>query len=96
MSEALATSLLRPGSQKCQRTALGPEALAQSFLDNLVFVQGRSTGAGDGERSLYGAGPYGARPTGGAVDSDSQELPGAGCTGGLLFVGRVSDRASSG
>jgi starch phosphorylase len=42
MSEALATSLLRPGSQKCQRTALGPEALAQSFLDNLFFVQGRS------------------------------------------------------
>ena len=31
------------GSQKGQRTALGVEALAQSFLDNLFFVQGRST-----------------------------------------------------
>ena len=30
------------GSQKCQRTALDVEALAQSFLDNLLFVQGRS------------------------------------------------------
>jgi len=30
------------GSQKGQRTALGVEALAQSFLDNLFFVQGRS------------------------------------------------------
>jgi starch phosphorylase len=29
-------------SQKGQRTALGVEALAQSFLDNLFFVQGRS------------------------------------------------------
>ena len=27
---------------KCQRTALSVEALAQSFLDNLFFVQGRS------------------------------------------------------
>ncbi|MDR3797845.1 MAG: glycogen/starch/alpha-glucan phosphorylase [Terracidiphilus sp.] len=42
MSEAFAASLLQPGSQKGQRTALGPEALAQSFLDNLFFVQGRS------------------------------------------------------
>ena len=42
MSEALATSLLQPRSQKGQRTALGSEALAQSFLDNLFFVQGRS------------------------------------------------------
>jgi starch phosphorylase len=31
------------GSNKGQRTALGVEALAQSFLDNLFFVQGRST-----------------------------------------------------
>jgi len=30
------------GSQKGQRTALGADALAQSFLDNLFFVQGRS------------------------------------------------------
>lgn len=30
------------GSQKGQRTAPGVEALAQSFLDNLLFVQGRS------------------------------------------------------
>ena len=31
------------GSNKGQRTALGVEALAQSFLDNLFFVQGRAT-----------------------------------------------------
>ncbi|MGA7829649.1 MAG: glycogen/starch/alpha-glucan phosphorylase [Terracidiphilus sp.] len=31
------------GSNKGSRTALGVEALAQSFLDNLFFVQGRST-----------------------------------------------------
>jgi starch phosphorylase len=42
MPEALATSQSQPGLQKGQRTALGPEALAQSFLDNLFFVQGRS------------------------------------------------------
>jgi starch phosphorylase len=42
MSEAFAVSILQPGSQKGQKTALGPEALAQSFLDNLFFVQGRS------------------------------------------------------
>jgi starch phosphorylase len=42
MSEAFAASLLQPGSQKGQRVALGAEALAQSFLDNLFFVQGRS------------------------------------------------------
>jgi glycogen phosphorylase len=42
MPEALATSLSQPGSQKGRRTALTPEALAQSFLDNLFFVQGRS------------------------------------------------------
>jgi starch phosphorylase len=31
------------GSSKDQRTALSVEALVQSFLDNLLFVQGRST-----------------------------------------------------
>ena len=29
------------GSSKDQRTELSVEALVQSFLDNLVFVQGR-------------------------------------------------------
>jgi len=42
MSETVALSLSRLGSQKGQRTALSAEALAQSFLDNLFFVQGRS------------------------------------------------------
>jgi starch phosphorylase len=42
MSESLAASLAQLGSQKGQRTALDAEALAQSFLDNLFFVQGRS------------------------------------------------------
>jgi starch phosphorylase len=42
MPEAFATSFVQPRSQKGQRTALGSEALAQSFLDNLFFVQGRS------------------------------------------------------
>ena len=42
MPEAFAESLSHTRSQKCQRTALGSEALAQSFLDNLLFVQGRS------------------------------------------------------
>jgi starch phosphorylase len=42
MSEAFTALLVKPGSQKGQRTAPGPEALAQSFLDNLFFVQGRS------------------------------------------------------
>ncbi len=32
----------QPGPRKGQRTALGVEDLAQSFLDNLFFVQGRS------------------------------------------------------
>jgi starch phosphorylase len=36
------TGLQRNGSNKGQRTALDVEALAQSFLDNLFFVQGRS------------------------------------------------------
>jgi starch phosphorylase len=35
--------LSQAGSIKDQRTALSVEALVQSFLDNLVFVQGRST-----------------------------------------------------
>jgi len=43
MTEIPAVKLSQPESQKHQRTALGVEALAQSFLDNLVFVQGRST-----------------------------------------------------
>jgi len=40
MAEALTTS--QAGSHKGQRTALDAAALAQSFLDNLFFVQGRS------------------------------------------------------
>ncbi len=35
--------LHQAGSSKDQRTALSVEALVQSFLDNLIFVQGRST-----------------------------------------------------
>ncbi len=35
-------AVVQAGSQKGQRTAAGVEALAQSFLDNLLFVQGRS------------------------------------------------------
>ena len=42
MLEGFSTVLPPSGSQKGQRTALGAEALAQSFLDNLFFVQGRS------------------------------------------------------
>ena len=42
MSEELDTVLPPSASRKGQRTALGAEALAQSFLDNLFFVQGRS------------------------------------------------------
>ena len=37
-----ASAVVWPGSQKGQRTAPGVEALAQSFLDNLLFAQGRS------------------------------------------------------
>jgi starch phosphorylase len=40
MAEALITS--QAGSHNGQRTALDAAALAQSFLDNLFFVQGRS------------------------------------------------------
>ncbi len=43
MTEISAAKLTQPELQKDQRTALGVEALAQSFLDNLFFVQGRST-----------------------------------------------------
>ena len=42
MPDIPAGKLPQPGSVKSQRTALGVEALAQSFLDNLFFVQGRS------------------------------------------------------
>jgi starch phosphorylase len=42
ISETAATTLAQAGSSKGQRTAAGVEALAQSFLDNLLFVQGRS------------------------------------------------------
>jgi starch phosphorylase len=42
MSEGMSAMLPQSGSQKGQRTALGADALAQSFLDNLFFVQGRS------------------------------------------------------
>jgi starch phosphorylase len=42
MPDTFAAIQSQSGSQKSQRTALGAEALAQSFLDNLFFVQGRS------------------------------------------------------
>ena len=42
ISETAATALAQASSTKGQRTAPGVEALAQSFLDNLLFVQGRS------------------------------------------------------
>src|ERR1039457_1270185 len=35
-------SLTQLGSLKAQKTAMGADALARSFLDNLFFVQGRS------------------------------------------------------
>ncbi len=41
ISETAATALAQAGSTKGQRTATGVDALAQSFLDNLLFVQGR-------------------------------------------------------
>jgi len=45
MSEGFDAMLLQSRSQKGQRTALDADALAQSFLDNLFFVQaGRSSG----------------------------------------------------
>jgi starch phosphorylase len=48
MAEHVTVSLPRAesrqtGSSKDQRTAMSVEALVQSFLDNLIFVQGRST-----------------------------------------------------
>jgi len=42
MTDITAAMLPPEESQEGQRTALGVEALAQSFLDNLIFVQGRS------------------------------------------------------
>ncbi len=42
MTEIPAVKPSHPELQKHQRTALDVEALAQSFLDNLFFVQGRS------------------------------------------------------
>jgi starch phosphorylase len=42
MPESFASSPSQLGLHKGQRTALDAEALAQSFLDNLFFVQGRS------------------------------------------------------
>ena len=42
MAEISTATLQQVGSLKNQRTALSVEALAQSFLDNLFFVQGRS------------------------------------------------------
>jgi len=42
MSDSFGAMQPHSGSQKGHRTALGSNALAQSFLDNLFFVQGRS------------------------------------------------------
>ena len=42
MPEIAASVASSAESQKCHRTALTVEALARSFLDNLLFVQGRS------------------------------------------------------
>jgi starch phosphorylase len=42
MSDKTAAMLPPEESQEGQRTALSVDALAQSFLDNLIFVQGRS------------------------------------------------------
>jgi starch phosphorylase len=42
MAENPAAAPQQSESEKCQRTALSAEALEQSFLDNLFFVQGRS------------------------------------------------------
>jgi starch phosphorylase len=41
ISDTAATALAQQKSLKSERTAPGVEALAQSFLDNLLFVQGR-------------------------------------------------------
>ncbi|MGA2350573.1 MAG: glycogen/starch/alpha-glucan phosphorylase [Terracidiphilus sp.] len=43
MTEIATIVLPQAGSHKGLRTAPGVEALAQSFLDNLLFVQGRAT-----------------------------------------------------
>jgi starch phosphorylase len=42
MSTPAVAALSFDGSMKSQRTAPGVDALAQSFLDNLLFVQGRT------------------------------------------------------
>ena len=42
MPENAASLVSSPEPQQCHRTALTVEALARSFLDNLLFVQGRS------------------------------------------------------
>jgi len=42
MTDTATVSPQHSSLQKCHRTALTVEALAQSFLDNLFFVQGRS------------------------------------------------------
>ena len=42
MLEGFGAMQPQAGPLKGQRSALGAEALAQSFLDNLFFVQGRS------------------------------------------------------
>jgi len=42
MPEDTAVNLPPLETDKCQRTGLSVEALEQSFLDNLIFVQGRS------------------------------------------------------
>jgi len=42
MLEEFSNALPQSESQENQRTALSPQAITQSFLDNLLFVQGRS------------------------------------------------------
>jgi starch phosphorylase len=42
MSNIASAALSHDGSLTHQRTAIGADALAQSFLDNLLFVQGRT------------------------------------------------------
>ena len=42
MADFAAEGTPQEKSPRCQRTALSVEALAQSFLDNLIFVRGRS------------------------------------------------------
>ena len=42
MSDIAERMLANSGIQKSQRAALSADALAESFLENLLFVQGRS------------------------------------------------------